>query len=200
MLCTKKRREMANYPYKRKQPNSPNSPCSKSFFPVFCASSADSSSFQGLFFLYILVQTEKKIQFSNAKRVIYKYHFPKLSPVNSIYQSQAIKKPSHFRVLLPALKLCPVVNLQIIFRPKLPIIMKDDFRLESKEEFYSKESSQESIQSTVNHLNMRSVISQYPQGIGPRTPEDPKSKMIDGNERWEERCQFLVILGALSNS
>lgn len=46
---------------KRKQPNSPNSPCSKSFFPVFCASSADSFSFQGLFFLYILVQKEKKI-------------------------------------------------------------------------------------------------------------------------------------------
>ena len=43
---------------------------------------------------------------------------------------------------------------------------------------------------------MRSVIPQYPQGIGPRTPEDPKSKMIDGNER----CQFLVILGALRSS
>lgn len=71
--CAQREEKCANYPYKRKQPNSPNSPCSKAF-SCFCASSADSFSFQGLFFLYILVQRKRKSSFP-LQRVIYKYRF-----------------------------------------------------------------------------------------------------------------------------
>ena len=55
---------------KKKKKQIPQIALAVKAFSAFCASSADSFSFQGLFFLYILVRKEKKVQFSKAKMVM----------------------------------------------------------------------------------------------------------------------------------
>lgn len=69
--------------------------------------------------------------------------------VNIVFQNSALQIPfidhkqsktfKFLRVLLPTLKLCPVFTYRsFLFRPKLPIIMKDGSGSEPKEEFISK--------------------------------------------------------------
>ena len=74
--------------------------------------------------------------------------------------------------------------------------MKDDFRLESKEEFYKQR--EQSRKHLVNCKPFEYEVS-HPSISPGDWSQDPRGSQIQ-NERWEERCQFLVILGALRNS